>query len=494
MCRYTTFPDEPLSPCTDAFAIKLAPDGTIAYATYLGGSGPDQARAVAVDSLGDAWITGDTESPDFPTTPSAFQSKFHGENDLGPQRYGDAFVAKLDPTGARLLYSTYLGGSAPDIGVAVAVDSTGAAYVAGATQSPDFPISSGVVQSVYSGPANAPPGSYGNAFVTKFTPCNLLGYSTYAPGAGATGIAVDSRGDAYLPGTSLSVLSPDASSIRSVPVPGGIALDSQDSVYLSGTTRGYIFFPLQGAVQSKFGGGTYDATVTKLDFTLPQSAWITNIVNAAGLRSGTPQNYPVYEVAPGEIITVFGAGFDSNTRLLFDGIPAPILYVQTDQINAVVPFEVAATTAITLRSATQVFAEGRMDVFDAVPALFTSNASGKGQAAVLNQDGSVNSPSNPAPRGSIISVFMTGAGHMLPEQTDGVLSPLVPPFPMVAMGSSCNLGQVLYAGAAPGLVAGAVQVNVEISQTASAGAQVPIVISIGNFASGFFGDTTVAVQ
>ena len=496
MCSYSTFPDAPPTPCDDAFAIKLAPDGTTVYATYLGGSGSDRGRAVAVDSQGNAWITGDTESPNFPTTPGALQSTFHGEVDLGPLKFGDAFVAKLDPAGAKLLYSTYLGGSAADTGFAIVVDSSGAAYVAGVTQSPDFPTTSGVVQPTYSGPTNAPPGSSGNGFVTKFSASNTLVYSTFLPGAAAAQIEVDAQGDVYLPGGPLSVLSPDGSSIlRSVPVTGSIALDSQDSVYLAGTTRGYIFFPTQGAAQPKFGGGTYDATVTKLDFTLPQSTWISSIVNAAGLRSGTPQNYPVFEVAPGEIVTVFGAGFDNNTRLLFDGIPAPVLYVQADQMNAVVPFEITApTTAITFQSATQTFGQGRMDVFDAVPALFTSNATGKGQAAVLNQDGSVNSPSNPAPRGSVIAVFMTGAGRMTPGQPDGSPTPVTPPFPVVALGASCNIGQVTYAGAAPGLVAGAVQVNVQISQDVTAGAQVPIVIYIGNFASGFTGDTTVAVR
>ncbi len=496
MCSYSTNPNAPPTPCNDAFAIKLAPDGTTVYATYLGGSGSDQGRAVAVDSQGNTWITGDTESPNFPTTPGALQSTFHGEIDLGPLKFGDAFVAKLDPSGAKLLYSTYLGGSAADTGFAIAVDSLGAAYVAGSTQSPDFPTTSGVAQPTYSGPTNAPPGASGNGFVTKFSASNTLVYSTFLSGAAAAQIEVDARGDVYLPGGALSVLSPDGSSIlRSVPVTGSIALDSHGSVYLAGTTRGYIFFPSQGAAQPKFGGGTYDATITKLDFTLPQSAWISNIVNAAGLRSGTPQNYPVFEVAPGEIITVFGSGFDNNTRLLFDGILAPVLYVQADQMNAVVPFDITApTTAITLQSADQTFGQGRMDVFDAVPALFTANATGKGQAAVLNQDGSVNSPSNPAPRGSVISVFMTGAGRMTPGQPDGSLTTVTPPFPLVALGASCNIGQVTYAGAAPGLLAGAVQVNVQISQDVTTSAQVPIVIYIGNFASGFMGDTTVAVR
>jgi uncharacterized protein (TIGR03437 family) len=135
-----------------------------------------------------------------------------------------------------------------------------------------------------------------------------------------------------------------------------------------------------------------------------------------------------------------------------------------------------------------------MNVFDAVPALFTVDGTGHGQAAILNQDGTVNSTANPAARGSVISVFMTGAGRMTPPQPDGSLGPASAPFPQTVLAAACSLGQVLYAGAAPGLVAGAVQVNVQISAGASTGDRVAIVVYIGNYASGFLGDTTVALR
>src|ERR1035441_4167746 len=169
------------SPCTDAFVMKLGVDGSVVYATYLGGSGPDQARAVAVDSQGNAWITGDTVSPDFPVTTGAFQSTFHGEVSLGPLHYGDAFVAKLDSTGRKLLYSTYLGGSAPDAGFAIAVDSADAAYVAGGTQSPDFPTTPGAFQRAYGG-GNPQPELAGDAFVVKFNSSGIVVYSTFIGG------------------------------------------------------------------------------------------------------------------------------------------------------------------------------------------------------------------------------------------------------------------------------------------------------------------------
>jgi uncharacterized protein (TIGR03437 family) len=99
----------------------------------------------------------------------------------------------------------------------------------------------------------------------------------------------------------------------------------------------------------------------------------------------------------------------------------------------------------------------RHHVLDAVPALFTADEAGHGQAAILNQDGTVNSTTNPAAHGSVISVFMTGAGRMTPAQPDGSMGPLSAPFPVPVLGAACSLGQVLYAVAAPGLVAGAVR-------------------------------------
>ena len=145
-CKYGT-------PCPNAFALKLAPSGALIWATYLGGSGPDDAHAIAVDRSGNVCIVGETVSPNFPVTPGAFDSSFGGEVDFGKQ-YGDAFVSKLDPTGSKLLYSTYLGGSAPDGAFAVAVDATGSAYVAGGTSSANFPTTPGALQTTYSGSSN----------------------------------------------------------------------------------------------------------------------------------------------------------------------------------------------------------------------------------------------------------------------------------------------------------------------------------------------------
>jgi len=117
----------------DAFVAAFDPTGqTLLYSTYLGGSGDDYGQGIAVDSVGDAYVTGYTGSTNFPTS-----------NPLQPTNHGgaDAFVAALDPAGATLLYSTYLGGSAGDVGYGIAVDSAGNAYVTGSTGSTNFPTS-----------------------------------------------------------------------------------------------------------------------------------------------------------------------------------------------------------------------------------------------------------------------------------------------------------------------------------------------------------------
>jgi len=180
---------------SDVFAAKLNTTGTaLVYSTYLGGSGSDIGRGVAVDSAGSAYITGATGSADFPTTLGAFQDGNAGGN--------DAFLTKLNATGTGPSYSTYLGGSSGDQGNGIAVDSAGTAYVTGAAGSANFPTTPGAFQTANAGG----PGGV-DAFVTKLDPsasgASSLGYSTYLGGSGedhGDGIAVDAAGSVYVTG------------------------------------------------------------------------------------------------------------------------------------------------------------------------------------------------------------------------------------------------------------------------------------------------------
>jgi Beta-propeller repeat len=133
---------------TDVFVSKLNSSGSaLVYSTYLGGSGPDYGFRIALDASGNAYITGNTESGDFPTTPGAFQTTFGGDS--------DAFLSKLNSSGSALVYSTYLGGGNYDYGFGIALDSIGNAYVVGDTLSSDFPTTPGAFQTTLRGLSNA---------------------------------------------------------------------------------------------------------------------------------------------------------------------------------------------------------------------------------------------------------------------------------------------------------------------------------------------------
>ena len=221
--------------CGDAFVTKLNHTGTaLVYSTYLGGSNADYGLGIAVDSAGNAYVTGYTTSTDFPITPGAFQTVCNGGS--GCSQYGDAFVAKINAAGSALVYSTYLGGNTYDTSYGVAVDSSGNAYVTGQTSSTDFPTTLGAFQTIFGGRSDA--------FVTKFNPSGSgLVYSTYLGGSlwdEGSGIAVDSAGNAYVTG----------------------ATGSAD-------------FPTMNPLQPTFGGGYDDAFVSKLNPTGSQLVYST---------------------------------------------------------------------------------------------------------------------------------------------------------------------------------------------------------------------------
>ncbi len=175
---------------SDGYITKLNSTGSaLIYSTYLGGSGTEKCHGIALDASKNVYVTGYTESPNFPTTAGAYQSALGGG-------FVDAFVTKLNTTGTALVYSTYLGGAGGEFAYAIALDSSGNAYVTGFT-SGSFPITGGVYQSGYGGGSD-------DVFVTKLnTTGTALVYSTYIGGAGtdvAHAIAVDSSGNAYVTG------------------------------------------------------------------------------------------------------------------------------------------------------------------------------------------------------------------------------------------------------------------------------------------------------
>jgi len=279
----------------DAFVTKLNRTGSaLVYSTYLGGSGIDEGRAIAVDAHGNAYIAGNTTSgsngsTSFPVTPGAVQPTIRSS--------GDGFVAKLNPAGSALVYSTYLGGSGGTQAWGIAVDALSNAYVTGSTSSIDFPTTAGAFQSAFAGGG----GFFRDAFVTKLDPYgSALVYSTYLGGSGddlSSGIAVDAHGNAYVTGYTNSSnfpTTPRAVQLASAGGPFdafvtklnslgsalvystylgggdydigyGIAVDAGGKAYVTGRTLSSNFPTTPCAAQSTFGGGLFDAFVAKLD-------------------------------------------------------------------------------------------------------------------------------------------------------------------------------------------------------------------------------------
>ena len=300
----------------DAFVTKLNPTGTaLVYSTYLGGSlYGAQGTGIAVDSSGNAYVTGSAASTDFPITAGAFQTVNNAAAGAGPQTVAyNVFVTKLNPTGTGLVYSTFLGGSIDDYGAGIAVDSSGDAYVTGQSWSSDYPVTGNAFQPTNNAYAN----DAFNAFVTKVNPSGTgLVYSTFlggtglpsqsdnSSGAGDTGdaIAVDSSGDAYVTGSAISSNFPTTSDAfqtvnnaagHLTPIginafvtelnPGGstllystylggsiqdyglgIALDKLGGIYIAGQASSTNFPVTGGAYQPAFAGGDSDAFIAKI--------------------------------------------------------------------------------------------------------------------------------------------------------------------------------------------------------------------------------------
>ena len=271
---------------SDAFVTKLNATGTaLVYSTFVGGSGIDSADDIAIDSGGNAYITGSGQAG-FPVTPGAFQTVFNGLN--------DAIVTKLNSTGTALVYSTFLGGSGNDGGGGIAINAAGNAYVTGSTDSSNFPVTPGAFQTTK--------GAGLDAFVTEMsTAGNALAYSTYLGGDGldfGTDIALDAAGNASAVGLTGSTDFPTTTDaiqsayggnndafitrlnaagtglVFSTYVGGAngdigtsVFVDAAGSIYVTGSTGSANFPVTPGAFQTLFGGGSSDAFVTKIVFT-----------------------------------------------------------------------------------------------------------------------------------------------------------------------------------------------------------------------------------
>jgi hypothetical protein len=330
------------SPCSDVFVAELSPDGShLLASTYIPGNDDDFAGAIAIDTTGNVYVAGTTFSTNYPHTAGVVQPAHAGTTEQA-----DVFVTKLPPSLSSLTYSTYIGGTNDDFAVALRVDSTGAAYVTGSTDSPDFPVTAGAYQATYKGPAPAMaycPSSLdsslidgsvncGDAFLAKLNPtATALTFATFLGGSGsdfAYNLAIDSTKNVWLFGNTASTdfpYTPDAyfttpgsglflSEIKSdgsallfsTPLSQqssqglalGIAIDPTDDVVVAGqgtvsSTPGSYNFNSGGEIfVMKFSPGTARPGVllsaTSLSFTPP--AYLTAVNSSSAPQTVTLTN------------------------------------------------------------------------------------------------------------------------------------------------------------------------------------------------------------
>ena len=513
-------------PTFDAFVAKINRDATaLEYSTYLCGSQADRALGIAVDGAGFAVVTGETISTDFPVRGNALKSATDGAQ-------ADGFVSRLSPPGQDLVYSSFLGGSDADAGRAVAVDAAGFAYVAGSTLSTDFPVTPGAFQ-----PKHADGGEFEDAFLAKLD----LGtaqpvFATYLGGANldrANALALDAAGNAYVAGQTASADFPTTPSRCQTGYAGredaflakltatgsglvyglhlggtendrafGVALDISGRAYLAGQTFSRNFRTTPGAFQDVYAAGmrgVSDAFLARVVEAEPPPGpciGLAGIVNAASFLPGP--------VSPGEMVSLFGSGIGpstltytdvigdrlsnnvANTQVLFDGVPAALIYVWDTQVTALVPYSVAGkqTTLVEVQRDGVSTGQVPVAVTASAPGIYTVNFSGTGQGAILNDDSvTPNSPQTPARRESVVVIYTTGEGQTDPPGVDGKINPTVLPLPEPVLPVSVQIAgleaSVEYAGAAPGFAAGLLQVNARIPAGIIPGDAVPVVIKVG---------------
>uniref|UniRef100_Q022E8 Uncharacterized protein n=1 Tax=Solibacter usitatus (strain Ellin6076) TaxID=234267 RepID=Q022E8_SOLUE len=362
----------------DAFVAKINPAGSsLVYSTYLGGNNVDEGYAIAVDASGNAYVTGYTASTNFP-----LQSPFRASNAASV----DAFVTKINPAGSALVYSTYLGGTATDYGTAIAVDSSGSAYVTGIVTSDDFPVVNAIDNKLASHAVD-------DAFVTKFNPSgSALVYSTYLGGGSADdpyAIALDQAGNVYVTGRTNSSDFPLTNPIQttrtafdifvteinaagsarlfSTFIGGsgsesgrGIAVDRLGNIHIAGEGTS-TDFPVKNALQGASGGGSapQDALVLLLGDVPPSSGPVITGVSDNLIDGGpvTPGGwFYVKGTELADVTRIWGGSdfADPNTlptnlngvEVWVNGVPVPVYFISPGQVNAQAPSNISGTFTV----------------------------------------------------------------------------------------------------------------------------------------------------
>ncbi len=485
----------------NAFVTKVSPDGgRVVYTTFLDNSAtvsPDSyayGSAIGVDSNGDAFVGGNTDDPQFPATAGAYGGM-----------EARAFLVKLKPDGSGAVYSTFLSGG--DTPAAIRVDGAGNLQLTIATygetsglpptgistvkvnaqgaQAPDLvSISLAPFLTSTAGALAAVPDGQGNFVVTGQAAPETLPLS---PGAFANGETFLSM----IRGSDRAILF----STRLPPGAGGVGVELD----------GEGGFLVLGGEDGSLDGRSF-STLTRFSTQLKASPAVLGVGNVAG-QSLSPG------LAPGELISIYGTGLSAGeaarasydpggilplslagTTVTVNGVAAPILYASGQQVDAAVPFEVSGsgTVEVVVTSGGQVSNNAEFEEVATEPEIWRQlnpAAEGYGYAIAMNGDGTMNSREHPAKAGEIVTVFVNGGGNLTPAPRDGARGN-AGAIPVAALTVRAGLGyapvwtyvpcDVLYAGSAPGEVAGKLQVNFRLpSSGLPAGAATPIEIQVG---------------
>jgi uncharacterized protein (TIGR03437 family) len=493
-----------------SFLTEISADGSkLLYSTYfgddavscIGGSscvgayGSTVGTAIALDSSGGVVIAGYTNATNLPTTPGAL-----GTYCACQYRWRNAgFIARFQPGAAQQLQSsTFLNTSQQSASVnvnALALDAAGNAIVGGGGPS-GLPTTPGTVEPT---PVAVPGAGDGGGFLIKLNRSatavvwgTYFGSSTFSS---VKAVYVDGQGRVLFTGSRVtppvSALPPLSSFVSSY-----VARLTSDGAALADIYQGPYGLVGQGLTITSTGGFAAMGSSGGLwiEGAAPGPSLLA-VANSAGGGS-------LFTVSPYELISLYGMGIGplaslngqvangayttslGGYQVLFDGVAAPLLYAGAGQFNAVVPPRVGgrASTKIQIVTPLGTIDGPTMFVADFVPAVFLNGQTGL--AAALNQDGSPNSPSQPAKPGSIVSVFATGGGSGY--YSDGALVPIGiywANVPVFAVSGLLSL-EVEFAGAAPGLVAGVMQINFRVPDSAGPGATFPFNFEIGGVPTG----------
>jgi hypothetical protein len=353
-------------PCTDGFLLQLSNDGSsLVFSTLFGGNSSEIVSAMTVDPTGNVFVAGATSSPDFPTTSGTIDTAFGGGScQSGLFACADAFVVKFSSDGSKLLESTFLGGSDDDFASGVALDSTGNIYVAGGTNSVDFPVSNGAFQTVHSAGANQPDG-----FVVKLTPdMKTLTYGTYLGGTGfdlVLALKVDSTGAAYVTGSTGSTDFPTTAGSFQTSYAGpatpfcDATIDTSD---FSQPTCGDIFIsklnPAGSAlVFSTYLGGSAPDIAFNLGLDSSKNVWIM----ADTASSDFPYTADAYHSSSGQNVALVELSADGKSVLF----ATPLSEGTAGQ---------ALALGLTIDSADDVYVAGQATIFSPTPGTFTSGS------------------------------------------------------------------------------------------------------------------------